>query len=302
MKVGFKTSTDMEEKYIVWHIEGGLGKNIAATSLIQDVSEKYPDRKLIMIVSYPEIFLNNPYIHRVYPVSNTMYFYDDYIKDKDTIIFRHEPYFQSDHITRKKHLISNWCDLLGIEYKNQLPLLHPNAIQKNLMYNWARDKPIMVIQTNGGPINNPNRYSWTRDIPYNVSLSLANHYNSQYHIIQVCGNNSVLIPGVEHVNQPTSNFELFSILAVSTKRVLIDSSLQHAAAGMGLPSTVLWVGTSPNNFGYGMHKNVIANKPDGNTKLINSYFFDYSFSGEVIECPYNNLDNIFDIKEIIKNI
>lgn len=71
---------------------------------------------------------------------------------------------------------------------------------------------------------------------------------------------------------------------------------------MGLPSTVLWIGTSPSNFGYGIHKNVNANEPDGNTKLVNSYFFDYSFNGEVIECPYTNMDKIFDIDKIIKNI
>ena len=29
----------MEEKYIVWHIEGGLGKNIAATSLLSSLKE-----------------------------------------------------------------------------------------------------------------------------------------------------------------------------------------------------------------------------------------------------------------------
>jgi hypothetical protein len=302
MKIGYKTSMDKEEKYIIWHIEGGLGKNVAATSLIEDLVKKHPDRKLIMVVSYPEIFLNNPNIHRVYPVGNTMYFYDDYIKDKDTIIFRHEPYFQSDHITRKKHLISNWCDLLNIEFNNQLPILYPNAIQKNMMYNWVREKPVMVIQTNGGPLNDSNGYSWTRDIPYITALELANKFKSQYHIIQVCSPNSMLIPDVEHVTQLISNFELFSILAASTKRILIDSSLQHAAAGMGLPSTVLWIGTSPNNFGYKIHKNVMANEPDGNTKLINSYFFDYSFNGEIIECPYNNMDKIFDLEQIIKNV
>jgi len=80
MNVGYKTDTEVQEtekftvledrskesdKYVVWHIEGGLGKNIAATALIEDVNKRYPDRKLIMVVSYPEIFLNNPHIHRV---------------------------------------------------------------------------------------------------------------------------------------------------------------------------------------------------------------------------------------------
>ena len=32
------------EKFVVLHIEGGLGKNIAATALISPLKKKYPDR------------------------------------------------------------------------------------------------------------------------------------------------------------------------------------------------------------------------------------------------------------------
>ena len=53
-----------------------------------------------------------------------------------------------------------------------------------------------------------------------------------------------------------SNFELFSLVRASAKRVLIDSCLQHAAAAYKLPSTVLWIGTHPEMFGYSMHTNM----------------------------------------------
>jgi len=75
----------MEEKYIVWHVEGGLGKNLAATALVTPLTQKYPDRKLVMIASYPEVFLNLPSVYRVYKMGSTQYFYNDYIKDKDTM-------------------------------------------------------------------------------------------------------------------------------------------------------------------------------------------------------------------------
>ena len=67
MKVGYKGKTE----YLVWHVEGGLGKNIAATSLLSSLKQKYPDRKIIMVVSYPEIFLNFPEVDRVYQAGNT---------------------------------------------------------------------------------------------------------------------------------------------------------------------------------------------------------------------------------------
>jgi hypothetical protein len=317
MKVGFQTETDLlkEEKlvvledkssnstkYVVWHIEGGLGKNVAATALINNIKRKYSDRKLILVVSYPEVFLNHPDIHRVYRVGMTSYFYDDYIKDKDTIVFKHEPYFQSDHIMKKKHLIENWCDLLGIRYENQQPVLYPNMIQKEFPHTWRRDKPTRVIHSNGGPLDQSNVYSWTRDIPFGITKAIVDRYQSRYHIIQVGRNENHAIPGVEFVNQPMSNHELFSILNLSEKRVLIDSSLQHVAAAFKLKSTVLWVGTTPKNFGYDLHTNIVAKPPKGNVKMVDSYLFDYSFDGVVHECPYNDMSEMFDINDIFKAI
>lgn len=317
MQVGYKTEEELQKeekltvladkssssnKYVVWHIEGGLGKNVAATALISAVQSKYKDRKLVLVVSYPEVFLNNPDIYRVYRVGMTSYFYDDYIKDKDTIVFRQEPYFQSDHIMRKKHLIENWCDLLGIHYVKQRPVLHPNLLQREVAGLWLRDRPVMVIHSNGGPLNQDSVYSWTRDLALGTVQQIVDKYKNDYHIIQVGRNQAHAAQGVEFVSQQMTNHELFAILANSSKRVLIDSCLQHAAAAMDLKSTVLWIGTSPKNFGYDMHTNVVAKPPKGNVKMIDSYLFDYSFEGIIHECPYNSIDEMFNMYEVFKAI
>jgi hypothetical protein len=317
MNIGYKTESDLlkeekfavledksnnSNKYVVWHIEGGLGKNVAATSLISSVKQKYKDRKLILVVSYPEVFLNHPDIHRVYRVGMTSYFYDDFIKDKDTLVFKHEPYFQSDHIMKKKHLIENWCDLLGVKYENQIPILYPNMLQKDIVYNWKRDKPTMILHTNGGPLQQNTLYSWTRDMPFGIANAIVEKYSSKYHIIQIGRDPGHAVPGTEFINVPMTNHELFSTLVLSDKRVLIDSSLQHAAAAMNLKSTVLWVGTSPKNFGYQMHSNIVAKPPKGNVKMIDAYLFDYSFDGIAHECPYMDANEMFDINDIFKSI
>ena len=67
------------EKYLVWHIQGGLGKNVASTSLIPDLKKRYSDRRLIMVVSWPEIFLQNKGIDRLLHMGHTPHFYQDYI-------------------------------------------------------------------------------------------------------------------------------------------------------------------------------------------------------------------------------
>jgi hypothetical protein len=292
----------MGKKYSLFHLEGGLGKHVCATAVAECIKNNYPDRELIVVCAYPEIFLNLKFVDRVYRIGNTPYFYDDFIKDKDTLIFKHEPYFTNDHIHKRMSLIENWCKLFNIEYNGELPSLTFNVRQKQIGFKkWKRDKPIMVIQTNGGSLNGqPYPYSWTRDIPYSLSEELIKFYSNYYHVIQICRDKMNYIDGAESISEPMSNMELFSLLLMSQKRILIDSSLQHASAALNLPSVVLWVGTSPKTFGYDLHRNIIAEIPT-DVKLPDSYLFDYNFNGLIHECPLID-DGIFDINEIINEV
>lgn len=294
----------MENQYSIFHIEGGLGKHVLATAVAKCIKNNHPNRKLIVVCAYPEIYLNLGFVDRVYRIGMTPYFYEDYIKDKDSLIFKHEPYFTSDHINKKLQLIVNWCKLFGLDYNNETPEIAFNLRQQQIAKNkWQREKPVMVIQTNGGPLQDqPHPYSWTRDIPYNVAQEIVNHFSQYYHIIQICRDKSNVLTGVEAHFEPMSNMELFSLLAFSQKRLLIDSCLQHAAAALKLPSTVLWIGTSPKVFGYNIHNNIVAQLPE-TVKLPDSYLFDYNFNGSVHECPMfdTNIFNINEIIEIVKN-
>ena len=291
------------EKYLIWHIQGGLGKNVASTALIKSLKDTYPDRKLIMVVSWPEVFLNNPYIDRVYQLGNTPYFYENYIENKDVLVFKHEPYDQTGHITKTKHLIENWCDLLGIKYTKQQPQIFVNFIQKQLVGLWTRSKPVLILQTNGGPGEGQTySYSWTRDMPEDLAQALVDKYRNQYHIIQVTRPNGYLLEGVERFDNKVSNFELFSLLVAAQKRILIDSCLQHAAAAFNLQSTVFWIGTSSTVFGYDLHQNIQAKLPKRANQLINSYLFDYQFENNIHECPYMEVKDIFNLNHILSNI
>ena len=292
---------NMDNKFLVWHIEGGLGKNIAATALLPDIAKQYKTRKIVVVASYPEVFLNHPDVHRVYRVGMTAYFYEDYILNKDTLVFRHEPYFQTGHILKQKHLVQNWAELLGVSYKKQLPNLHMNMMQKKLTNVWQRPKPILLIQTNGGLFQGQALdYAWTRDMPIELANYIVDKVGKNYHVMQITRENSPQIPGAEIINYPMSNMELFGLVASSEKRFLIDSCLQHAAAALNLPSTIFWVGTSPENFGYEMHTNIKSLPPKGQTKMIDSYLFDYSFDGQLHECPYQDLSEMFDMDAIDK--
>ena len=292
----------MEKKYSIFHIEGGLGKHIAATAVANCIKNNHPDRELIIVCAYPEIFLNLNFVDRVYRIGMSPYFYQDFIDGKDSLVFKHEPYFTTNHIHKQKNLIENWCEIFNLNYNNEKPTLLFNLRQKQIGFNkWKRDKPILVIHTNGGPLQQqPYPYSWTRDMPYDVAQNLVDALSTQYHIIQICRDIKNALKGVEVINESMSNMELMSLLLFSEKRILIDSCLQHAAAALDLPSTVLWIATNPEVFGYDLHDNIKAVIPNI-VKLPDSYLFDYNFNGLSHECPLMDT-NILDINEILNSV
>lgn len=289
-------------KYSLFHLEGGLGKHVAATAVAQAIKNNHPDRKLIVVCAYPEVFLNLPFVDRVYRIGATPYFYQDFIEGQDTLIFKHEPYFTTEHINKQLPLVRSWCKAYGLEYSGENPQLIFNLRQQQFgVNNWVRNRPILLIQSNGGPLKDqPYPYSWTRDMPRRLVEKIVATFSSSYHIMQVCRQESQVVNGVEPVIAPLSNMELFSLVAVSAKRVFIDSCLQHAAAALSLKSTVLWIGTSPNLFGYSIHNNIQATLPK-EVKLPDSYLFDYNFHGAIHECPLLN-DDIFDESEVLNSI
>lgn len=303
--------SDSNEKYAVLHIEGGLGKNVAASAIIKPLAEKHKDRKLIVVCSWPEIFLNNPHIHRVYSLNAVPYFYDDYINRKDTIVFRREPYFESTHIMQQTPLMQTWFSMCGLEFDERVhkPEIHLNMYSEQSFRQWLlpeEDKrPILVMQTNGGPFfedQQQNVYSWTRDMPYSLAVDINNMaLDKGYFVYQICRPNSPILEGAQPINEQMNNIDLFSILKVANRCLLIDSCMQHAAAAFKIPATVLWCGTHPEMFGYKLHNNIIANKPTGESKvhLINSHYFDYNLAGIPQECPYKNETEIFNKNKVL---
>lgn len=289
-------------KYSIFHIEGGLGKHVAATAVAKCIKNNHPNRKLIIVCGWPQVFLGLDFIEKVYRHSITPYFYDEYIENQDSLIFRHEPYFTTDHVVKRKPLIENWCKLYKLKYDKETPELKFNLRQKQIGANkWKRDKPVLLIHTNGGPLKDQKHdYAWTRDLPGRNIVEVANHFlQKNYHIIQVCRKEEQCIEGIEHVYESIDNLEFFQLLAYSDKRLLIDSCLQHAACAMNLPSTVCWIGTSHTIFGYDFHNNIQATLPKYNYP--DRYMFDSQFTGETMECPFDS-DNILDSEQIIKSL
>ena len=70
---------------------------------------------------------------------------------------------------------------------------------------------------------------------------------------------------------------------------------------MNLPSTVVWVATQPETFGYDLHNNIRPSQEflEG---TVDSYLYDYSFTGALHECQYENPSQIFDANKIANSL
>jgi hypothetical protein len=296
-----------EKKYCVFQVAGGLGKNIAATAVAKVIKRTYPDRELICVVSWPELWANLPFVYRVFPLGNTQYFYEEYIDGKDSLIFANEPYFTTTHINKTHKLVESWCMLYGLDYQGEQPALKINPEQKKAIRNFYEPKfegkPFLLMHTNGGLFTNERPFCWSRDMPIEVAQKVANHFKKSHFVMQVTRPNSPQVEGAFVRSEQLSNTELVGLVELTDKRLLIDSSLQHAAAAFNLPSTVLWNATSSVIFGHSLHDNIQA-KEKPQKSLPGSYLFDYQFDANENEFPYDDEDlgDLYNIDQIIASL
>jgi ADP-heptose:LPS heptosyltransferase len=294
----------MSDNYCVFQVQGGLGKHILSTAVAQVIKRTYPERKLIVIAAWPEIFTNLPFVDRVYQLGNTQYFYDDYVKGRDSKFFIQEPYFVDTHINKKLPLVESWCKLYNLDYQGEKPIVKINPQQRSAISNFYQsEKPILLIQTGGGMYTSERPYSWARDMPQDVAQKVANHFSRKYQVLQITRVKGYKLNNVTVQDRKITNVELIGLLECTKKRLLIDSCLQHAAAALTLPSTVLWQATSPVIFGHEIHKNILA-KPKENERLPWSVYFDYQFDQNDQEFPYEEEDikDMYNLDEIIASL
>lgn len=297
-------------KYCIFHVEGGIGKNIMATALVDQLKAVYHDRELIVVASWPAVWFNNPNVFRVYPSGNTQYFYEDFLKDKDTIILKHEPYHHHNYINGSKHLINVWAEM-SMPYNAEVGELNPKLFLSNREISFVRNsilssipsgKDVCVIQSSGGGANNAIPYSWVRDIPPHQAVQIVQALNKKYTFVQIRRDDQFEIPGC--VQYKTQNIrQLLCIASIFDKFILIDSVMQHAAKSFGKNAVVCWPVDNVKKVGYDTNTNILSRYASlpilhnidgiyGNTDIT---------GGIMYNCPFPN-DDVFSITEIVEHL
>jgi len=287
---------------IIFSIQGGLGKSIMGTAVCKAIKKQYPNSKLIVVTGYQDVFLNLDYVDMCYHHGQEFYFYEKYIQDRpNTLIFSNEPYVQTEHVLRREHTIETWCKMNGINYNGELPEVSLNEREFTFYsFKYSSEKPIMILQTNGGAAQQEFKYSWARDIPNVVTKAVIEQYFHKYTIYHIRREDQF---GFENTIPIYESYKsIATLIARSQKRLFMDSFCQHLAGAMNLKSTVLWIANSPDQFGYNIHDNILANPETKKPDLRHAFLAKYNITGTLHEFPYQTESEIFNVDKVLASI
>jgi hypothetical protein len=299
-KYSIETNVGDGNDYAIFNINGTPEKNFLAIPVINSYHEFKPDKKIIVITLFPEIWLHNKDVYRVYKIGAFAYFYDDYINGKNNEIYSHDPYLTSDFINKTKPIPEIWCEMIGIPYNGSIPKLYfTHREEEQALSLFKSGKPTLLIQGHETFPLFPNLVSdWTKDIPIDILQKISDLANSKgYEVIQIRSQKQPAILGAVTL---TLNMRTSFVMLKNVKRVLaIDSYLQQACAAVGKQAVVTWLGTSPKIKGYKIHKNIIGKVTDNIQEKLENYCPVFDVKGEKINHPVI-MEGVYNINEIIK--
>lgn len=300
-------------KYIIFECVGEPAKDIMGTAVAASLKLAHPERDIVVVSAHPDIWLHNPSIYRVYRLGAMAYFYDDFVKNQDTIIFRHDPYATTDFAYGRKHIIDIWCDLCKVPRAGTMPSLHFTWREKEAVGKLSNSLiwPLMHIQASGS--TDPKLpYMWQKDIPAPTVERIAAEAEKKGYVISG-------IRAPHHSDTPHNTMpggypltyrQTLCALMYSKKRLLIDADMIQAATALNLPSVVLYITGSSQVTGYEMHRNIRAlehlSKEERKKRaplldFISSYKEGYDIGGTFRTCPFP-LDNLFSADEILTSL
>ena len=292
----------MDFDKIILHANGGIGKNVVATAVLKAIKKKY-DLPIYVVTGWPEIYKFDSNVERVFKFGATQYFFEDNVRRGNPLILAQEPYLSTQHIVERKPLRQSWIEMCGMEYNNEMPELHFNHRHHEVIrQNFQRDKPTILLQTNGGAPDPEGKrlYSWARDMPMVTAQGVVDKLKSKYHFFQICYNEQQVVKDAEPI-QGLNEMECFALLKETKGRVLIDSSMQHGAGAMKLPSTVVWIANEPEVWSYDFHSHILPNVEKKFDTPAKDLYQRYDIGGSTDEYPYET-DDIFDVDEIVSSV
>ncbi len=292
----------MAKKCLI-NVEGGLGKNIMLTAILEELKEKGGYDEIYVISPYHDVFKCCPAVTDAFqPGLGTLY--QELVLDPDCNVLWREPYSNQCFIKKECHLFDAWAAEFGITLTDKADSYTPRLdnIEKEYpqlrkvadehMAKWNHN--FCIVQFSGGqsPLT-PQKDPQGNPVPYmNAQEAIKRNYPKGQAVIDLLKNKW---PGATIVhfglpNEPSYEgavkievpYLTYRLLAKEAKEIVcIDSSLQHLATGVNNNITVVWGETRPEHFGYACNRNVAAKH------VLNSqpYFKPLGVSPSIVRMP-----------------
>ena len=285
------------------NVEGGLGKNVMLTSILEELKEKGGYDELYVISPYHDVFKCCPAVTDAFqPGLGTLY--QELVLDEECDVLWREPYSNQKFIKKQCHLFDAWAEEYGFELtdkagsytprldnvEKEYPQLRKIADEK--MNEWNHN--FCLVQFTGGqsPLT-PQKDQQGNPVPYmNAQEAIKRNYMKGEQVVKLLKEkwpdvtvvhfalpNEPSIEGAVKIEVPYLTYRL---LAAEAKEIIcIDSSLQHLATGVNNNMTVIWGETRPEHFGYACNRNVCAQH------VLNSqpYFKPLGISPSIVRMP-----------------
>jgi len=293
----------------VVQVEGGIGKNLALTSLIKKLKTLY--NSVYVFSPYPDLF--NGIATRSFPF-DVQYGYEDYFLKADDIFYP-EPYRQPDFRKHRIGICEAFFRCCNIDYNGEKPEIKFTAVELDLAKKIKKDiGTFIIVQFHGGvsPYNDPRQpqpnINIVKNYPTELAEELVKKIREKYkcNVVNFAIPNENKINGTIELQMPYRSW--FALLNESETFISIDSTLQHAGAAIKKHGYVLWGGTDPKMYGYEMHANITGECE--NIHCSRPYFVPSSdiVNNQVFDCPTKKCMKIspdkimsklkFDIKAI----
>lgn len=293
----------MSKKCLI-NVEGGLGKNIMLTAILEELKEKGGYDEMYVISPYHDVFKCCPAVTDAFqPGLGTLY--QELVLDDDCMVLWKEPYSNQCFIKKECHLFDAWAAEFGItltdkadsytprldNVEKEYPALRKIADEK--MAEWNHN--FCIVQFTGGqsPLT-PQVDQNGNPVPYmNTQEAIKRNYPKGQQVvdelIKKWGPDTTIVhfalpnePSYDGATKIEVPYLTYHLLASEAKEIVcIDSSLQHLATGVNDNITVIWGETRPEHFGYACNRNVCAKN------VLNSqpYFKPLGVSPSIVRMP-----------------
>ena len=244
-------------------IEGGIGKQVAFTAIIDALVKKDKD-KIQVYSPYVDIFGGNTNVKYALE-SNTIHIQDKRILDSQNICYC-EPY-KTNFIKGEYHIIQSFCKLFGVKYEEKMrPRMFTDHYRKDAKV-IAGDDNFIVVQFSGGqapagfnPSNHYNSNDPTRNYHPFLAQKVVDLLREKYEDLKILNFSLPNEPNYKETEKPDLMpfAQWHEILKLPNCKgfISVDSCLNHFARSAGRKGVVIWGGTRWTQFGYKQNINV----------------------------------------------